>query len=181
MSRIGKQPIVIPPEVEIKIEGSLVMVKGPKGELSRHLHKDMIVERDGNQVTIKRPSEGKFHKSLHGLTRTLVSNMVEGVTRGFEKSLELVGVGYRAQKQGDKLVLSVGYSHPVEIVPKPGLEIDVPTTTRVIVKGADKEAVGALAANIRKVREPEPYKGKGIKYEAERIRHKMGKAGGKKK
>ncbi len=181
MSRIGKQPIAIPPGVEIKIEGNLVTVKGPKGQLSKTLHKDMIIEKDENQIIVKRPSEEKFHKSLHGLTRTLVSNMVEGVTKGFQKSLELVGVGYRAQKQGNKLVLSVGYSHPVEIEPKPGIEIEVPAVTKVIIKGADKEAVGALAANIRKVRQPEPYKGKGIKYELERIRRKVGKAGGKKK
>lgn len=181
MSRIGKQPISIPQGVEIEIEGNLVKVKGPKGELSRELHKDMIIEMSENQVMVKRPSDEKLHKSLHGLTRTLVSNMVEGVTKGFEKTLELVGVGYRAQKQGNKLVLSVGYSHPVEIEPKEGIEVEVPVPTKIIVKGSDKEAVGALAANIRKVREPEPYKGKGIKYEQERIRRKVGKAGGKKK
>ncbi len=181
MSRIGRQPIAIPQGVEVKIEGNLVTVKGPKGQLSRELHKDMIIEMNENEILVKRPSEEKFHKSLHGLTRTLVNNMIEGVTKGFEKSLELVGVGYRAQKQGNKLVLTVGYSHPVEIEPKPGIEIEVPAATKVIVKGADKEAVGALAANIRKVREPEPYKGKGIKYETEHIRRKVGKAGGKKK
>lgn len=181
MSRIGKQPITIPQGVEIKVEGNLVTVKGPNGQLSRELHKDMIIEMEENQILVKRPSDEKFHRSLHGLTRTLVSNMVEGVTKGFEKTLELVGVGYRAQKQGNKLVLTVGYSHPVEIEPKEGIEIDVPAATKVVVKGADKEAVGALAANIRKVREPEPYKGKGIKYSTERIRRKVGKAGGKKK
>lgn len=181
MSRIGKQPIDIPQGVEIKIEGNLITVKGPNGQLSRELHNDMIVEMEESQIVVKRPSEEKFHKSLHGLTRTLVNNMVEGVTKGFEKSLELVGVGYRAQKQGTKLVLSVGYSHPVEIEPKPGIDIDVPTATKIIVRGADKEAVGALAANIRKVREPEPYKGKGIRYENEHVRRKVGKAGSKKK
>jgi len=181
MSRIGRQPIVIPQGVEVNIEGNLVSVKGPNGQLSRELHKDMIIEREENQILIKRPSEEKFHKSLHGLTRTLVSNMIEGVTKGFEKSLELVGVGYRAAKQGNKLVLTVGYSHPVEMEPKQGLEIEVPAATKIIVKGADKEAVGAFAANVRKVREPEPYKGKGIKYSTERIRRKVGKAGGKKK
>lgn len=181
MSRIGRQPIVIPQGVEVNVEGSLVSVKGPNGQLSRELHKDMIIEREENQILIKRPSEEKFHKSLHGLTRTLVSNMIEGVTKGFEKSLELVGVGYRAAKQGNKLVLTVGYSHPVEMEPKQGLEIEVPVATKIIVKGADKEAVGAFAANVRKVREPEPYKGKGIKYSTERIRRKVGKAGGKKK
>ena len=181
MSRIGRLPIVIPQGVEVIIEGNLVSVKGPNGQLSRELHKDMIIEREENQILIKRPSEEKFHKSLHGLTRTLVSNMIEGVTKGFEKSLELVGVGYRAAKQGNKLVLTVGYSHPVEMEPKQGLEIEVPVATKIIVKGADKEAVGAFAANVRKVREPEPYKGKGIKYSTERIRRKVGKAGGKKK
>jgi large subunit ribosomal protein L6 len=181
MSRIGKQPIAIPQGVEIKIDENLIAVKGLKGELTRQLHKDMIIDINDNVIEVKRPSDEKFHKSLHGLTRTLISNMVVGVTKGFEKKLELVGVGYRAQKQGNKLVLSVGYSHPVEIEPKPGLEVEVPVPTKIIVKGADKEAVGALAANIRKVREPEPYKGKGIKYESERIRRKVGKAGGKKK
>lgn len=181
MSRIGKLPINIPQGVDVKIEGNLVTVKGPKGLLSRELHKDMQVEMNDGKIEVKRPSDEKFHKALHGLTRTLVNNMVEGVTKGFEKSLELVGVGYRAQKQGKKLVLSVGYSHPVEIDPPAGIEIEVPVATKIVVKGADKEAVGALAANIRKVREPEPYKGKGIKYEGERIRRKVGKAGGKKK
>lgn len=181
MSRIGRMPIDVPQGVDVKFNGNEVTVKGPNGELTRELHKDMIIELENNQILVKRPSEEKFHKSLHGLTRTLVSNMVEGVTKGFKKSLDLVGVGYRAAKQGNKLVLTVGYSHPVEIEPKPGIEIEVPVATKVIVKGADKEAVGALAANIRKVREPEPYKGKGIKYETERIRRKVGKAGGKKK
>jgi len=181
MSRIGRQPITVPQGVEVKIDGNLVAVKGPNGELSRELHRDMIIEMEGDQILVKRPSEDKFHRSLHGLTRTLVSNMIEGVTKGFERTLELIGVGYRAAKQGNKLVLTVGYSHPVEIEPKPGIEIEVPVATKIIVKGADKEAVGALAANIREVREPEPYKGKGIKYENERIRRKVGKAGGKKK
>lgn len=181
MSRIGRQPITVPQGVEVKIDGNLVVVKGPNGELSRELHRDMIIEMEGDQILVKRPSEDKFHRSLHGLTRTLVSNMIEGVTKGFERTLELIGVGYRAAKQGNKLVLTVGYSHPVEIEPKPGIEIEVPVATKIIVKGADKEAVGALAANIREVREPEPYKGKGIKYENERIRRKVGKAGGKKK
>lgn len=181
MSRIGRMPIDVPQGVDVKLDGNVVTVKGPNGQLTRELHKDMIIEMENNQILVKRPSEEKFHKSLHGLTRTLVSNMVEGVTKGFTKSLDLVGVGYRAAKQGNKLVLTVGYSHPVEIEPKPGIEIEVPAATKVVVKGADKEAVGALAANIRKVREPEPYKGKGIKYETERIRRKVGKAGGKKK
>lgn len=181
MSRIGRQPIIIPQGVEVNIEGNLVKVKGPNGQLSRELHKDMIIEKEDNQIVIKRPSEEKFHKSLHGLTRTLVANMIEGVTKGFEKTLELVGVGYRAAKSGNKLVLTVGYSHPVEMEPRPGIEVEVPAATKVIIKGADKEAVGAFAANVREVREPEPYKGKGIKYATERIRRKVGKAGGKKK
>jgi len=181
MSRIGRLPIDVPQGVEVKFDGNVVTVKGPNGQLTRELHKDMIIEMENSQIVVKRPTEEKFHKSLHGLTRTLIKNMVEGVTKGFQKSLDLVGVGYRAAKQGNKLVLTVGYSHPVEIEPKPGIEIDVPAANKVVVKGADKEAVGALAANIRKVREPEPYKGKGIKYDTERIRRKVGKAGGKKK
>ncbi|MBU7007448.1 50S ribosomal protein L6 [Phosphitispora fastidiosa] len=180
MSRIGRMPINIPQGVDIKIEGSVVTVKGPNGQLTRTVHNDMILELEDGQLLVKRPSEEKFHKSLHGLTRSLINNMVEGVTKGFQKSLDLVGVGYRAAKQGNKLVLTVGYSHPVEIEPKEGIEIEVPAATKVIVKGADKEAVGALAANIRKVRPPEPYKGKGIKYDTERIRRKAGKAGTKK-
>jgi len=181
MSRIGRLPITVPQGVDITIEGTTVSVNGPNGQLSRQIHKDMIVEMEDGQILVKRPSEEKMHKSLHGLTRTLINNMVEGVTKGFQKSLDLVGVGYRAAKQGNKLVLTVGYSHPVEIEPKQGIEIEVPVATKVIVKGADKEAVGALAANIRGVRPPEPYKGKGIKYTEERIRRKVGKAGGKKK
>jgi len=180
MSRIGRMPIAIPQGVDIKIEGSVVTVKGPNGQLTRTVHNDMILELEDGQLLVKRPSEEKFHKSLHGLTRSLINNMVEGVTKGFQRSLDLVGVGYRAAKQGNKLVLTVGYSHPVEIEPKEGIEIEVPAATKVIVKGADKEAVGALAANIRKVRPPEPYKGKGIKYDTERIRRKAGKAGTKK-
>ena len=180
MSRIGRMPIAIPQGVDIKIEGSVVTVKGPNGQLTRTVHNDMILELEDGQIVVKRPSEEKFHKSLHGLTRSLINNMVEGVTKGFQKSLDLVGVGYRAAKQGNKLVLTVGYSHPVEIEPKEGIEIEVPVATKVVVKGADKEAVGALAANIRKVRPPEPYKGKGIKYDTERIRRKAGKAGTKK-
>ncbi len=180
MSRIGRMPITVPQGVDIKIEGNVVTVKGPNGQLTKKVHNDMILELEDGQLLVKRPSEEKFHKSLHGLTRSLLNNMVEGVTKGFQKSLDLVGVGYRAAKQGNKLVLTVGYSHPVEIEPKEGIEIEVPAATKVVVKGADKEAVGALAANIRKVRPPEPYKGKGIKYDTERIRRKAGKAGTKK-
>lgn len=181
MSRIGKQPITIPAGVDVKIEGSSVSVKGPKGTLSKNLHKDIKIEIEDGKIVVTRPSDQKQHRALHGLTRALIANMVQGVNNGFEKTLELVGVGYRAAKQGNKLVLTVGYSHPVEIDPDQGLEIEVPAPTKVIVKGADKEKVGLLAANIRAVREPEPYKGKGIKYSDEIIRRKAGKAGSKKK
>lgn len=179
MSRIGKLPIAIPAGVEVKLEGCDISVKGPKGTLNRSLHHDMIVKIEDGQISITRPSDEKQHRALHGLTRALVYNMVVGVTKGYEKSLDLVGVGYRAAKQGNKLVLTVGYSHPVEIEPEKGLEIEVPAPTKIIVKGTDKEKVGLLAANIRAVREPEPYKGKGIKYTNENIRRKAGKAGGK--
>ncbi len=180
MSRIGKLPIAIPSGVEININGNVVNVKGPKGTMSKEFHPDMNIVVEDNQVVVTRPSDEPLHRSLHGLTRTLLANMVQGVTNGFSKGLELVGVGYRAAKQGSKLVLTVGYSHPVEFEPKNGLEIEVPAPNKVIVKGMDKEMVGALAANIRAVREPEPYKGKGIKYEGEVIRRKVGKTGGKK-
>lgn len=181
MSRIGKQPIPVPAGVEIKIEGSKIRVKGPKGLLEKEMHRDMIIKHEDGQILVERPSDNKMHRSLHGLTRTLVNNMVVGVTNGFQKNLELVGVGYRASKQGKKLVLAVGYSHPVEIEPDEGLEIDVPAPTKINVKGVDKEKVGDLAAAIREVREPEPYKGKGIRYEGEHIRRKVGKAGAKAK
>ncbi|HZW83464.1 MAG TPA: 50S ribosomal protein L6 [Candidatus Deferrimicrobium sp.] len=180
MSRIGKLPIAIPNGVEFKIEGNMVSVKGPKGTLSKEFHPDMNIVVEENQIIVTRPSDEPLHRSLHGLTRTLLANMVQGVTSGFAKGLELVGVGYRAAKQGSKLVLTVGYSHPVEFEPKEGLEVEVPAPNKIIVKGMDKEMVGALAANIRAVREPEPYKGKGIKYEGEVVRRKVGKTGGKK-
>jgi large subunit ribosomal protein L6 len=180
MSRIGKLPIAIPNGVEFKIEGNMVSVKGPKGTLNKEFHPDMNIVVEKNQIIVTRPSDEPLHRSLHGLTRTLLANMVQGVTGGFSKGLELVGVGYRAAKQGSKLVLTVGYSHPVEFEPKEGLEVEVPAPNKVIVKGMDKEMVGALAANIRAVREPEPYKGKGIKYEGEIVRRKVGKTGGKK-
>lgn len=179
MSRIGKKPIPVPQGVDIQIEGSLVRVKGPKGQLEREFHRDMVIKLEEGNLVVNRPSDAKNHRSLHGLTRTLLSNMVEGVTKGFQRNLELVGVGYRAAKQGNKLVLTVGYSHPVEFEPPAGIEIEVPAPTKITLKGADKQAVGQLAANIRAVREPEPYKGKGIKYEGEVIRRKAGKAGGK--
>jgi large subunit ribosomal protein L6 len=180
MSRIGRKPISVPSGVDITLNDSVITVKGPKGSLSRQLHKDMKVTVQDNVITVERPSDNKQHRSLHGTTRSVVANMVSGVTEGFSKSLELVGVGYRANKSGNKLVLNVGYSHPVEIVPEDGIEFEVPAATKIIVKGIDKERVGATAAKIRSVREPEPYKGKGIKYEGERIIRKEGKAGKKK-
>jgi len=179
VSRIGKQPIALSSGVEVQIEGTAVRVKGPKGQLERQLNHELALRCEDGQIIVSRPSDEKRHKALHGLTRTLLANMVTGVTQGFEKTLELFGVGYRATKQGNKLVLTVGYSHPVEIIPPEGLTIEVPQLTKIIVKGCDKEKVGALAAKIRAVREPEPYKGKGIRYEGERVRRKVGKAGGK--
>jgi large subunit ribosomal protein L6 len=180
MSRIGRKPIEIPNGVNVTYDNNVITVKGPKGTLSRTVHKDMKVTVADNVIQIERPSDNKLHRSLHGTTRSIIANMVSGVTEGFSKSLELVGVGYRANKSGDKLVLNVGYSHPVEIVPEKGIEFEVPSATKIVVKGIDKELVGATAANIRSVREPEPYKGKGIKYENERILRKEGKSGKKK-
>lgn len=177
MSRIGKKPIEIPAGVTVTINGSDVTVKGPKGELSRSFNSDLTITLEENVLTVTRPSDEKTHRALHGTTRAVLSNMVEGVSKGFEKTLELIGVGYRAQKQGNKLVLNVGYSHPVEFEPEQGLEIEVPANTKVIVKGVSKERVGALAADIRDVRPPEPYKGKGIRYEGEYVRRKEGKTG----
>ena len=179
MSRIGRQPVPVPAGVEVKIDGSRLWLKGPKGQLERELHREMLVKYEGGQLLVERPSDNKQHRSLHGLTRTLVNNMVVGVTEGFQKNLELVGVGYRASMQGKKLVMSMGYSHPVEIEPEEGLVIETPAPTRISVKGINKERVGALAAVIRAVREPEPYKGKGVRYEGEIIRRKAGKAGAK--
>lgn len=179
MSRIGRQPVPVPPGVEVHIDGNVVKVKGPKGELEKKMHRDMIIKYENGNLLVERPTDNKLHKSLHGLTRTLLNNMVVGVTKGYQKNLEMTGVGFRAAKQGKKLVLSVGYSHPVEIEPEDGLEIEVPAPNKISVKGIDKEKVGALAAAIRASRPPEPYKGKGIRYEGERIRRKAGKAGGK--
>ncbi|WP_240377793.1 50S ribosomal protein L6 [Bacillus piscicola] len=177
MSRIGLKPIEIPKDVTVTMDGTTVTVKGPKGELQRDLHPAIKVNIGESEITFERPSDHKEHRSLHGTTRSVVFNMVEGVTKGFEKTLELVGVGYRASKTGNKLVLNVGYSHPVEFEPENGLEIDVPSNTKVVVKGINKELVGALASNIRAVRTPEPYKGKGIRYENEYVRRKVGKTG----
>ncbi len=180
MSRIGRKPIQVPNGVNVNLDNNTITVKGPKGTLSRELHKDMKVSVEADVITVERPSENKLHRSLHGTTRSVVANMVSGVTDGFAKNLELVGVGYRASKSGDKLVLNVGYSHPVEFMPESGIEFEVPAQNRIIIRGIDKELVGATAAKVRAVREPEPYKGKGIKYEGERIIRKEGKAGKKK-
>ncbi|KAF1085208.1 50S ribosomal protein L6 [Sporotomaculum syntrophicum] len=180
MSRIGKKPVPLPDKVTATLDGNTVRVEGPKGKLEKVFHQDMLIKFvDDRTMVVERPSDNKMHKALHGLTRTLLNNMVQGVANGFQKNLELVGVGYRAAMQGNKLVLTVGYSHPVEIIPPAGIEIEVPAPTKISVKGIDKEMVGAIAANIRSVREPEPYKGKGIKYEGEHIRRKVGKAGAK--
>ena len=177
MSRIGKAPIGIPAGVDVTINGNVIEVKGPKGKLTREFHPEMQVELEGGTITVTRPSDEKQHRSLHGLTRTLIANMVHGVTEGFTRNLEIVGVGYRAAKQGNKLVLSLGFSHPVEVDPAPGIEIEVPTPTRISVKGIDKELVGQTAANIRDFRRPEPYLGIGVRYEGEKVRRKAGKAG----
>lgn len=177
MSRIGKKTIVIPEGVTLTQNGNEVTVKGPKGELSRSFDPALTVEVADNEVNVVRPNDSKQMKTIHGTTRSLLNNMVEGVTQGFQKTLELNGVGYRAQMQGNKLVLNVGLSHPVEFEQTDGLTVEVPANTRIIVKGINKESVGALAANIRAVRPPEPYKGKGIRYEGEYVRRKEGKTG----
>lgn len=180
MSRIGRMPIAIPAGVTVEIaENNQVTVKGPKGTLKRTLPAQMEIKKDGDTVVVSRPNDLKKMKSLHGLTRTLIANMVTGVTQGYEKKLEVNGVGYRAQKQGNKLVLSLGYSHPVEMVDPEGIETVVDGTNKITVKGIDKEKVGQFAAEIRDKRRPEPYKGKGIKYENETIRRKVGKTGKK--
>ncbi|QNU67619.1 50S ribosomal protein L6 [Ruminiclostridium herbifermentans] len=180
MSRIGKLPVAIPKGVDVKLDGNNVLtVKGAKGTLVKGFHKDMIIKIEGDQIIVERPSDIKMHKALHGLTRTLVNNMVEGVTKGYEKNLEINGVGYRAQKQGKKLVLTLGYSHPVEMDDPDGITTEVPAPNKIVVRGIDKQAVGEWAAKIRGKRLPEPYKGKGIKYDTEVIRRKEGKSGGK--
>jgi len=176
MSRIGMQPIEIPGGVEVGVAGSVVTVKGPRGELSQSMHPEMRVVSEDGSVRVERPSDEGFHRGLHGLTRTLIANMVEGVTKGFEKRLRIVGVGYRAQLKGKDLEIAAGYSHPVAVPCPEGIEFDVPTPTQIIVRGNDKQAVGEIAARIRKIRKPEPYKGKGIRYENEYVRKKAGKA-----
>jgi large subunit ribosomal protein L6 len=177
MSRIGRMPINIPAGVEIKLDGRTLSVSGPLGALEREIHPEMQLEREDGQLRVVRPSDEPRHRALHGLTRTLVNNMVTGVTTGFTKNLEISGVGYRAQLQGDKLVLALGYSHPVEVNPPAGIKFRLDTPTRLAVIGADKELVGQVAAFIRARRKPEPYKGKGIRYAGEQILRKAGKAG----
>ena len=179
MSRVGKQPIALPAGVAVDIDGSTVKVTGPKGELTRDLHKDMIIKIEDGHLLVQRPTDGRDHRALHGLTRSLVANMVEGVTKGFQKQLALEGTGYRATKSGTKLTLSVGFSHPVEINPPAGITVEVPAVNSIIVKGIDKELVGQFTANVRSVRPPEPYLGKGIRYAGEKVRRKVGKTGKK--
>jgi len=179
MSRIGNKPITVPDGVEVKIDGQKVTVKGPKGTLERDVHENMKLELNGNVLTVSRPNDEPKNRSLHGLTRTLLNNMIQGTVNGFERKLEINGVGYRAQKQGNKLVLNLGYSHPVEMDAPEGITFDVPSQTEIIVKGIDKELVGQTAAVIRTKRPPEVYRGKGIKYAEEVIRRKEGKAGKK--
>ncbi len=179
MSRIGNKPITVPAGVEVKIDGQKVTVKGPKGTLEREIHKNMTVSLEGNVLTVTRPDDEPANRSLHGLTRTLLNNMIEGTLNEFQRKLEINGVGYRAQKQGTKLVLTLGYSHPVEMEAPNGITFDVPNPNEIIVRGIDKELVGQTAAVIRTKRPPEVYRGKGIKYAEEVIRRKEGKAGKK--
>jgi len=177
MSRIGRLPIPVPGGVDVTIAGRSITVTGPKGTLSRVLHPDMVVSREDGDLVVARPSEDKVHRQLHGLTRTLVANMVIGVTAGYRKGLEITGVGYRAQKVGEKLQLNLGYSHSIELDPPKGITFEVDTPTRLAVLGIDKELVGQVAARVRAARKPEPYKGKGVRYAGEQIRRKAGKAG----
>ena len=175
MSRIGKQPIAVPEGTRVSYDGFEVRIKGPKGELAARVHPDMRVKVDGQTVTVERPSSGRLHRSLHGLTRQLVANMVTGVTHGYSKDLEIVGVGFRAELNGGRLVLALGYSHPIVVVPPPGVTFALEGQTKVKVLGIDKQVVGEMAARIRKLRQPEPYKGKGIRYAGEYVRRKAGK------
>ncbi|SDZ31426.1 large subunit ribosomal protein L6 [Proteiniborus ethanoligenes] len=178
MSRIGLKPITIPSGVEVKIDSNnYVVVKGAKGTLEQQLDKEIKINIEENVINLSRPTEQKRHKSLHGLTRSLLANMIEGVTNGYSKGLEIIGTGYRAQKQGNKLVLNLGFSHPVEMEDPEGIEVEVPANTKIIVKGIDKQKVGNYAAVIRDLRRPEPYKGKGVRYEGENVRRKEGKTG----
>ncbi len=177
MSRIGRLPVALPAGVEVAVSGHTVEVKGPKGQLSRRVHPDLRVVVEGGSVSVARPTDQRHHRALHGLTRALIANMVTGVTEGFRVNLEIHGVGYRATKQGRQLVLQLGYSHPVELTPPEGVEVEVPQPNRISVVGADREAVGQFAATLRAKRQPDPYKGKGIRYAGERLRLKAGKAG----
>lgn len=179
MSRIGKKPIAVPAGVEVKIDGHTVTVKGPKGTLSRTLNEEMTITMEGSEILVTRPNDNIKERSLHGLTRTLIHNMVVGVTEGFEKKLEIQGVGYNAQMQGKNLKLSLGFSHPVIVTPPEGITITTPSSVVIVVSGADKEKVGMVAAEIRAWRQPEPYKGKGIRYSGEYVRRKAGKTGAK--
>jgi large subunit ribosomal protein L6 len=176
MSRIGKQPITVPSGVEVTIEGTHVAVRGPRGRLEQTLPADMLILQEDGVIRVERPSDERNHRSLHGLTRTLVANMIEGVTNGYEKRLEIVGVGYRAVLKGSDLEMALGFSHPVEFPEPNGIEFEVPAPNRIVVRGIDKQLVGEIAANIRKIRKPEPYKGKGVRYEGEFVRKKAGKA-----
>ncbi len=177
MSRIGRAPITIPAGVEVKVDGSTVTAKGPKGTLTKTMHSNMAIAMEGNVITVTRPNDNKENRSLHGLTRTLIANMVEGVANGYKKELEINGIGYRAEKKGKDLVMKIGYSHDVIMTEPEGVTVEVPSPNKIIVSGADKETVGQFAAEIREKRLPEPYKGKGIKYVDEYIRRKEGKAG----
>ena len=181
MSRIGRMPVAIPAGVTVAVDGSKVTAKGPKGELTQVMHPDMIVSVEDNMVHVARPSDDKLHRSLHGLTRSLIHNMVIGVSEGYKKELEINGVGYRAAKAGNQLQMNLGYSHQVNVDEIPGITIEVPAPNKIIIHGIDKQKVGQFAAEVREKRPPEPYKGKGIKYADEVIRRKEGKAGGKKK
>ena len=180
MSRIGRAPIEIPAGVEVTCNGNVVTVKGPKGTLSHNVHPDMTITVEGNTIHVTRPSDDKLHRSLHGLTRTLLHNMIVGVTEGFKKELDVNGVGYRVAKEGNKLVMNLGYSHQVIVPEIDGITIDVPTQNKIVISGPDKQKVGQFAAEVREKRPPEPYKGKGIKYVDEVIRRKVGKTGAKK-
>ena len=177
MSRIGRLPIIVPAGVDVTLDGRVITVKGPKGTLTRQLPPRIEIEREGDTILVTRPTENKLDKSLHGLTRTLVNNMVVGVTTGYRKGLEIIGVGYRAQKIGNNLQLALGYSHPIEIVPPDGISFELETPLRLSVVGIDKELVGQVAAKVRATRKPEPYKGKGVRYAGEQVRRKAGKAG----
>jgi large subunit ribosomal protein L6 len=177
MSRIGRLPVTVPDGVKVAIDGRSIIVDGPRGTLHRELHPDMVVAAADGTIVVRRPSEAKMHKQLHGLTRTLVANMVIGVSSGYRKALEITGVGYRAQKVGDKLQLNVGYSHPIEIDPPEGISFELENPTHLAVIGIDKELVGEIAARVRATRKPEPYKGKGVRYAGEVVRRKAGKAG----